>query len=154
MKENIKKLIARGALGFPLGIAISCIITAILSLGWGQGRYLSCVPELIEIMGNEARAVAFQMFLSGLLGTAFGASSVIWELDSWSILKQSAIYFTITAIVMMPIAYVVHWMEHTLIGFIEYLGVYVFIFLIMWIVQYIGWKKRINKINTKINDMP
>ena len=75
-----KKIIKRSLLGFPLGITLGCLITILISLGWANGYYSPCVPELIEIMGNEINAVILQTILCGILGTGFAAGSVIWEI--------------------------------------------------------------------------
>ena len=60
----IKKAVLRGALGFPLGIAIGYVITIVSSLAWANGFYSPCMPELISVMGNEIRAVILQRALS------------------------------------------------------------------------------------------
>ena len=88
-----KKIVLRSILGCPIGIAIGYLITILLSLFWADGYYSPCVPELITTMGNEINAVLLQAFLCGLLGTGFAAASVIWEIDHWSIVKQTGIYF-------------------------------------------------------------
>ena len=41
-----KKALLRGLLGVPLGMAMGYLITIVISLGWGQGRYVACMPEL------------------------------------------------------------------------------------------------------------
>lgn len=142
-----KKALLRGLLGIPLGIAIGYVITIIISLGWGQGYYSPCVPSLIETVGNEIGAVVLQAGLTGLLGGAFAAASVIWEIDTWSIAKQTGIYFFIASITMLPIAYFTEWMAHTLIGFLLYFGIFVAIFIIIWIIQYCFLKRKIQKLN-------
>ena len=38
-----KKLLLRGALGFPIGIAIGYVITICISLMWAGGYYLSLI---------------------------------------------------------------------------------------------------------------
>ena len=145
-----KQVFLRGLLGFPLGIAIGYVITIITSLCWGQGNYLPCVPELITTMGTEMNAVLLQAVLCGILGTSFAASSVIWEMDNWSIVKQSCLYFLITSFVMMPISYFANWMSHSIIGFLLYFGMFVIIFFVIWIAQYFIWRSKIKKINAKI----
>lgn len=75
-----KKILLRGLLGIPTGIAIGYVITIGISLIWGKGYYAPCVPELISLMGSEIRAVILQTALCGLLGVGCSASSVIWEL--------------------------------------------------------------------------
>lgn len=48
------------------------------------------------------------------MGLGFAMVSVIWELDSWSLAKQSSIYFLIACIIMFPIAYITNWMKHSI----------------------------------------
>lgn len=61
-------------------------------------------------MGNEINAVILQALLCGLLGTGFSAGSVIWDIESWNLVKQTGVYFFITASIMMPTAYLLYWM--------------------------------------------
>ncbi len=145
-----KKIILRGALGFPFGIAIGYFITIFISLGWANGYYTPCVPELISMMGNEINAVILQAILCGLLGIGCAASSVIWEIESWSIVKQTGIYFGIISVIMMPIAYFTYWMEHSIIGFLSYFGIFILIFIIIWIIEFIIGKHTVKKMNTNL----
>lgn len=146
-----KKIILRGALGFPLGITIGYLITIIISLFFADGYYSPCVPELISMLGNEINAVMLQALLCGLLGTGFAACSVIWEIEDWSIAKQTGIYFSIICIIMLPIAYVLHWMEHSIAGFLSYFAIFVLIFIVIWVTQFVMAMRNVKKINAKIN---
>lgn len=145
-----KRTLLRGVLGFPLGIAIGYVITIFISIGKGEGYYFPCVPELIEQMGNEINAVIVQTVLSGLLGAAFGASSVIWEIDDWSLVKQTGIYFAITSVVMLPFAYFMFWTEHSVKGIVRYFGIFAAIFIIIWLSQYLIGKYTVTKMNSKL----
>ncbi|MGI6607452.1 MAG: DUF3021 domain-containing protein [Erysipelotrichaceae bacterium] len=147
-----KKAFLRGLLGFPVGISIGFIITILISLVHADGYYSPCVPLLVNMMGSEINAVVFQTVLSGLLGSGFAASSLIWEMDNWSIAKQTGIYFAVTSLIMMPVAYLARWMEPTLKGFASYFGIYILIFIIIWLIQYFFWKNKIDKMNQKISD--
>ena len=148
MKE---KMLKRGLLGLPIGIAIGHIITLIISAGFGDGGYYPVTPELINTMGNELNAVILQTVLCGIMGTGFAMASVIWELDSWSLAKQSGIYFLIACILMLPIAYIAGWMEHSIGGFLSYVGIFVAIFIAVWLAQYLSWKWKIKKMNELVN---
>lgn len=145
-----KKILLRGLLGLPLGICLGYIITIMISLIWGKGTYSPCVPSLVITMGSEIGAVLLQSILSGLLGAVFAMSSLIWEIESWSIVRQTGTYFAITALTMMPIAYLTNWMEHTIVGFLLYFGIFAAIFVFMWVVQYFIWKGKIRQMNEKI----
>lgn len=142
-----KKIFLRSISGFPRGLAIGYLITIIISLTLANGYYSPCVPELAVMMGSEINAVLLQALLCGILGMGFAASSVIWEIEDWGIVKQTGIYFLIVSVIMMPIAYVTHWMEHSLKGFLSYFGSFAFIFAIVWVVQYTRSKRNVKKMN-------
>ncbi|MGN1146850.1 MAG: DUF3021 domain-containing protein [Lachnospiraceae bacterium] len=142
-----KKILQRGAIGMLAGIVLSYLITICISLTFGTGEYYPCVPSLVTQVGSPIGAVIVQTVLSAVLGAVFGGASVIWEIDSWSILKQSLIYFLLSCIAMLPTAYLAHWMEHSLRGILQYVGIFVAIFLFVWLVQYFSWKIKIRKLN-------
>ena len=146
-----KKALLRGLLGVPLGMAMGYLITIVISLGWGQGRYVACMPELTALAGSEAGAVGLQAVLCGVLGAAFAMCSLIWEMERWSFLKQSAIYFAITALVMLPIAWVCGWMEHSAGGVALYTGVFAGIFAVAWAVQYLTLRGKIRRMNRRMH---
>ena len=145
-----KKIIMRSLFGFPVGIAIGYLITILISFGWANGYYSPCVPELISVMGNEINAVILQTVLCGIVGTGFAASSIIWEMDNWSIVKQTGIYFSIISVIMLPIAYFAYWMEHSIVGFFTYFGIFGLIFAIMWITLFVTGRHNVKKMNEKL----
>lgn len=146
-----KKIIMRGLFGLPTGIAIGFVITLIISACIGNGSFYPVTPELIDTMGNELNAVILQTVLCAVMGVGFAAASVIWEFDSWSLAKQSGIYFMIISVIMLPIAYVTNWMKHTALGVLSYVAIFVAIFIIVWLSQYLLWKRKINKMNALVS---
>ena len=147
-----KKLIGRGLIGFPVGIAIGYVITVIISICIGDGFFHPVNPELVNKMGSELNAILIQTGLSGIMGTGFAMASVIWEIDSWSLAKQSGIYFAIACVIMFPISYFANWMPHSTAGILSYVGIFVAIFLAAWVAQYSVWKRKIKKMNEGIKD--
>ncbi|MEA5050314.1 MAG: DUF3021 domain-containing protein [Oscillospiraceae bacterium] len=145
-----KKLITRGLLGFPLGIAIGFVITVMISVCIGDGAFYPVTPGLINAMGNELGAVVLQTVLCGIMGSGFAMASVIWEIDSWSLAKQSGIYFSVACIAMLPIAYAADWMDHSISGILSYAGIFVAIFVLVWLIQYFVWKNKIRKMNDRV----
>ena len=145
-----KKIMKRMWIGLPVGIAMGCIITLIISACIGDGTFYSVAPELTEKMGSELNAVILQTVLCGVIGVGFAAASVIWELDSWSLAKQSGVYFLVIGIILLPIAYVTNWMQHSVVGFLSYIGIFVGIFVAVWLSQYLCWKQRIKKMNDRV----
>ena len=147
MKKEFARRVFVGLLG---GIVISYLITIGISIAIGDGSYYPCVPNLVERFGNEVTAIIIQTVLSAVLGAGFAGSSIIWEMDEWSLLKQTSIYFGIVSVLMMTIAYICEWMEHSVKGILSYFGIFVAIFIAVWIVQYLIWKVRVSRIKEKI----
>lgn len=146
-----KKIIMRGLFGLPTGIAIGFVITLIISVCIGNGSFYPVTPELIDATGNELNAVILQTVLCAIMGAGFAAASIIWELDSWSLAKQSGIYFMIISVIMLPIAYITNWMQHTILGVLSYVAIFVAIFVVVWLSQYLLWKRKIKQMNTLVN---
>ena len=146
----MKKAIYRGLYGIPVGITIRYLLTVVHSLFLGDGQYAPCVPELTLAVGNEAVAVALQAASSGLLGFAFSAASVIWELEGWSLARQTASHFGILSCAMLPTAYCFYWMEHSVMGFLQYFGIFAGIFFLIWLIQYLRIRQNIKNMNKKL----
>ena len=145
-----KKALIRGLLGFPGGVTICLVITIIESMTVGDGRFYAFVPELVELAGSEIMAVILQTVLAGLVGSIYGAASVIWDMETWSIAKQSGIFFAIAAITMMPISYLLNWMEHSVTGIISFFLIFLVIFVVIWITMYLIWRRKIQELNKDV----
>lgn len=52
-----RKMIQRGLLGFPLGIAIDFVIIVVMSMRTGDGSFYPVASELIDIMKNELNVI-------------------------------------------------------------------------------------------------
>lgn len=147
MKKEIFFRIFVGLLG---GIVISYFITIGISIALDDGNYYPCVPSFIERFGSEVTAVIIQTVLSAVLGAGFAGCSIIWEKDEWSLLKQTGTYFVIISALMMSIAYVCEWMDHSINGVLSYFAIFFTIFAVVWLVRYVIWKMRISKIKSKL----
>lgn len=144
MKKNFIK---RALVGFPIGMAIGQTIAIIISLIFANGYYSPCPPALVENLGSEIGAVVVQTLLSGLIGAIYCGSSVVWDNQTWSLSKQTALYFLILSLTMFPIAYFSYWMQHTFWGFISYFSIFVTIFILVWLVQHFIWKAQVATLN-------
>lgn len=147
MKKGVFTRIFAGLFG---GIAMSYIITIIVSAAIGDGVFYPCVPSLVERFHGELTAVIVQTILSAFLGAGFAAASLIWEKDEWSLLKQTGVYFAIITVIMMTVAYICEWMEHSVRGVLTYFGIFFAIFVVVWVAQYLSLKIRISKIKQKL----
>lgn len=150
--NNLKKAITRVLIGAPIGLAISTVITIIISLFRNDGLYHAVVPELVNDLGTEMNAVLVQALLSMLYGAAYAGASVIWELD-WSLLRQTLTHLCICSLATFPTAYFMHWMEHSVKGACIYFGIFFAIYLIIWLSMYSKMKRRVAIINRKVEQI-
>lgn len=136
--------------GVPVGISTGLVISILISLRVGQGEYYPCVPQMAEVVGSELGAVIRQTGLCALLGASFGATAVIWKNESWSILKQTGVNYVIDSAAMMMVAYLCYWMEHSVRGFLSYLGIFTAVFVVLLLVQYMRVRNDLKKINSRL----
>lgn len=133
-----------------MGITIGYIITICISANIANGSYYPCVPALVEESGSELNAVVLQTVLCGILGAAFGGSSVIWQIERWSLAKQTGIYFLIVSTAMLPVAWFAYWMDHSVAGFFSYFGIFALIFAVVWIVEMLIARRNVRDMNAKL----
>lgn len=146
-----KKALLRGLRGLPVGIAIGYVLSLIASYIFGDGTYSApCTPALVSTMGNEINALILQTLLYGVIGASFAAGTVVFEVDRWSLAKQTGVYFLIVSLVTLPTAYILSWMEHSLMGFLNYFSRFIFYFVIIWIIKYLVWRNSVKKMNEKL----
>ena len=149
-----KKILFRSLVGAPVGVTISLIITIIFSLCTGHGEYFPAPHELVDWCGgNATTAVIVQMLCSLFIGAVGGGSSVIWEIEKWSLLKQTLIHFAVIAVPFIGISYVMNWLPHYIYGALGYTGAFIAMYVIMWCSIYFSIKSKIKKLNKQLMEM-
>ena len=149
-----KKLLFRSLLGAPVGVLVSLVITIIFSLCLGRGEYIPAPQELIEWCGgNATAAVIVQMICSLAVGAVCAGASVIWEIEKWSLLKQTLINFAVIALPFFGLGYVINWMPHNIYGALGYVGGFIGGYVIMWCSIYFSIRAKIKKMNRQLSEM-
>lgn len=147
----MKKIVSRVLYSFPIGISCSVGISLLLSLIFGEGKYYPFASPLVLFTGSEVKAMLLQTILSGILGSVFGGMSFIWEIERWSILKQTAVYFLSVSIPMMGISYLLYWMEHSLSGFLLYFLIFVMVFIVVWFFNLAAYWFKVRRMNRDLH---
>lgn len=149
-----QRLFRRCAIGACIGVTISVTITVIISAIVGDGNYYPVPPQLIRDCGTELGAVLTQLGGSLLYGAALAGASVIWEVERWSLLRQTATHLLICSAATLPAAWGLYWMPHSGVGILEYFGVFFAIYLLIWVVTYGRIKRQVRQFNEKIGRQP
>lgn len=148
-----KKILYRSLSGAPIGVTISLVITIIFSLNMGHGEYFPAPHELVDWCGNETTAVIVQMFCSLLVGAIFGGSSVIWDVEKWSLLKQTLVHLAVVSVPFFGLGYVMNWLPHSLYGALGYIGGFVVTYVVVWCSIFFSTKAKIKKMNEQLSEM-
>ena len=80
MKKEVAK---RAILGFIYGVFIGQTILILESLMARDGNFYPVAASLVELAGTKIGAVIIQYFLTGIIGTTFAATTVLFEIDNW-----------------------------------------------------------------------
>lgn len=148
-----KKLLLRSLIGAPIGVVVSLIVSIIFSLCIGNGEYYPAPPELVDWCGSEVVAVIVQLLCSLFVGAVGGGSSVIWDMEKWSLSKQTAVHFAVLCVLFIPISYVLNWLPHHVYGAIGFVGAFILIYVIIWLSVYLSVRAKIKKVNERLREM-
>ncbi len=148
-----KKIIFRSLFGAPVGVTISLAITVIISLCSGKGEYFSASQEFIDWLGNETAAVIVQMICSMFIGAVYGGASVIWEIEKWSLTKQTLIHFAVFVLSFAPVSYLLYWMPHHVYGALSYAAAFIIMYVLIWVSIYFPMKAKIKKMNKQLREI-
>ncbi|HEX3046044.1 MAG TPA: DUF3021 domain-containing protein [Bacillota bacterium] len=141
---NLKRVIVRGILGIPIGVFFMTTAGFIVSLILGE---LAMNPPPVWAGASPLTTFAVFYVSSCFIGFAFGAASLIFEIERWSIAKQSVLHFLVTSVVFLPASILCRWLTVDLFSIVIYFSVFILIYVAIWLVQYLIWKKKIQKLN-------
>lgn len=149
---TFKKALRRGLVGIPIGVFISYAITIVLSLFWGEGWYAPVVPAVTAVVGTEIGAVTLQFGLSCLMGFAFAFASCIWDIETWSLTRQTVCHFLAISLGALPIAGALHWADSVPGGLLGYFGFFAAGYAVVWLVLTASTRKKVREVNQKLRE--
>lgn len=147
-----KQIIIRALAAAPVGLMISISISIGISIAIGDGVFYPIVPALATQFGSELNAVIVQFIVTLLYGAMFGASSVLWEVESWGLLRQTITHLGVVSICTLPVAYFLQWMERSVVGLMKYFGIFFAIYAIIWLSVMISIRIKLMRINRKLQN--
>ncbi|MDR2108088.1 MAG: DUF3021 domain-containing protein [Coriobacteriales bacterium] len=148
-----KSAISRTLLGFPLGMTIGVIFVLATSFAAGDGRLHPVTPALLQWMPDELTATFWQFILCGVLGAICSGSSILFEIEHWSLARQTAVHFLLMVGSLISIASVCGWTSPTgfsLLDTVIYLAISVLVYLIIWFCMYLYWWKWTKAANRRL----
>lgn len=142
-----KKSLLRGASSYCVCVTVTMIIALICLL---CGAPSLSLPPFIELAGGEVEAALLQTLLIGLIGFAFGAGSMLFEIERWSFLMQGTAHLALTAAVWIPVELICFSpitppvvLSFTLSAAATY--------ALTWSARYFAWRAQVRRLNEQIH---
>ena len=148
---NMKKqLLVRSVIGALAGLAIGQIVMIGISLCIGEGEVLPVPPLLALQAGGELTAYILQTLAVMLYGGCWAAASCIWQVEKWSLLKQTLLHFAVYSLSALPIAWLMCWFPHTWAGCAAYFLYFLLLYACTWAGNYLSVRARVRAMNRRL----
>ncbi|MDO5695880.1 MAG: DUF3021 family protein [Eubacteriales bacterium] len=106
---------------------------------------MTTISILMKYQGKNAFQVK-STFLVGIIVTSVAAASVIYEIESWSLLKQSVVHFGTMLVTIFPCLLVSDWFQlNNILDYIKVFGIFLFIGVVLWSIAYFIFGKLLAK---------
>ena len=147
-----KKAVSRAGVSMAV-TSLVCQVTLLLTaLGMGEGA-VPLVPSYRAHFTSDAVALGVQVLLAGVIGGAFGAFSVLFEVERWSPLKQGALHFLLTAAVWVPLAIFLWGVDRYPMAVVSTLLSMAATYGLTWWLNYRLCRKSVREINEKLKKL-
>lgn len=146
----MKKVIRHALFGIPSGILIGLITSLIFSWQAGYGIFYPGPPAFMSLFNNEVEALTAAIVLWSIVGSMFSISSMIFEKNEWSILKQTFLHFLCTYTGLLALNIFLNWFDYTLENVAEFTLTFFIIYAIVWSVSMIRVKRSLDEINQRL----
>lgn len=148
-----KIALQRGMKSFCYATVVNLIISILIVACVNKPDFYPLVPDYQAHFTSPLLAFGVQCLLVGLTSAAFGAGSIIMEFAHWSLVKQSIVYFLVTAAFWIPVSVFCWGLGKYKSTFFSVTASYLVGYIISWSVQYKVCKKNIEDINRRLEEL-
>ncbi len=131
MKRYVNSFIFRALIGALMGIAICLIL-------YGFGLY-------DEIIIDDKPFVIMQFVGSALNGIICMGSTIVYDIDNLGLSKVTLLHYVITLVSFFSFNFLLGWFNE--FNIILILAVFTVAYFIIWLVNYLIYKREIRRIN-------
>ena len=97
---------------------------------------MTAISLMMKYQGVDVFPVK-STFLLGIIVTSVAAASVIYEIENWSLLKQSVVHFVIMLVTVFPCLLVSGWFKlNNILDYIKVFGIFLFAGVVLWSIAY------------------
>lgn len=129
-------------------------IGAKLAAGMGMAMFYSLLFLGIGYANGmetiETRTLLINLVVANIIGIIFSIASFVFEREEWSLLKQTIIHFIILLGTFLPVAIWLGWVPNHVSSILICVGIFIFVYFIIWFAMTMYWKKKIEGLNNQI----
>lgn len=137
MKRYVNSFIFRALIGALMGIAICLIL-------YGFGSY-------DEIIIDDKPFVIMQFVGSALNGIICMGSTIVYDIDNLGLSKVTLLHYVITLVSFFSFNFLLGWFNE--FNIILILAVFTVAYFIIWLVNYLIYKRKIRRMNKDLEDI-
>ncbi len=137
MKRYVNSFIFRALIGALMGIAICLIL-------YGFGLY-------DEVIVDNKAFVIIQFVGSATNGIICMGSTIAYDVDSLGLSKSTLIHYVITLVSFFSFNFLLGWFSE--FNIILILAIFTVLYFIIWLINYLVYKREIRRMNQELNDI-
>lgn len=138
MNKSVKKALILGGIGFIVGLLIGLTVSFLTNEapldGFAFDSYL-----------------CFELLIGGIYGAMAMGGSVVYDIESFSIARSTAIHFFITFVGFHLLAYVQGWLRPEETWYILLTIAWLIAYFIIWLVQYLIFRHKVKQLNEDLS---
>ncbi|RMC25053.1 MULTISPECIES: DUF3021 domain-containing protein [unclassified Lactobacillus] len=138
-----KKIFKLALWSAPIGVNIGILSYLIFSPSFNPFSSLSNFEHFFQ---NSVSVNLVDLFIWALIGIIFGCSSLIYQVETWSITKQTLVHFCITYSSLSIMSIFANWYK-----LLDFTINFCIIYLIVWSVSIIRAKMTVRSLNRKLH---
>ena len=137
MKRMIRNALTLGTLGWFMGVAICAFFLWVYN------------PEAYS-GGYTAGKMVFHLFIGGVYGMIAMGSSVLYDIDQWSITRSTVTHFLIIYGSFLGMALIQGWFRITLFNFWIPTIAFVVCYAVIWWVSFKHYQRKVKRMNLEL----
>lgn len=143
-----KKIFTRLLIGFLAGAAGGHLISFMMSIFGGGPLYV--ISDELEAKTGLLLGIVLQTVLAGLYGAICVGGTLLYDIDSWSLLRATVVHYLSIMISFTAVSLILCWLSFDIIVFLIIWGTFTAVFAIIWLIMYIKWKIDVRKMNREL----
>ena len=147
----MRRILNRFFFGMPFGITYGLLITLGYSYGRGNIIYHPAEARFAEHFSSNLNVLLVSIILWALIGSLFSVTTMLFEIETWSLARQTLTHFALTVSGFMILAYLAGWYPLDLISIASEIFVFIIIYFVIWGSSMLRAKRNVDAINRKIN---